>query len=101
MERVGVIRDGALVVNTILWNDGTKAQLEADGITDCEETTGLDPQPRIGWIWDRVYGYRPPKPYASWSWDNNAWKPPYPQPSPEHTWDETNQAWVAQPSIEP
>lgn len=100
-QRIGVIRDNGVVINIIMWADHTPDQLRNDGIFDFEEITDPASQPRIGWIWDRVYGYRPPKPYASWSWENNAWQPPYPQPSLEHIWDETNQAWATQPSVEP
>lgn len=96
-ERIGVIRDNGVIVNTILWNDGTADQLTADGVTDFEEVTHLNPLPGIGWTWDVQYGYRKPKTYASWVWNGSDWEAPIPMPTDgkDYQWDETTDTWVA------
>lgn len=101
-ERIGVIRDDGVVVNTILWADHTADQLTADGVTDFQEVTDLDPRPGIGWLWDQVNGFRPPQPYASWSWNGAEWEAPINQPSEggPYSWNEDTQSWEAIP-VEP
>jgi hypothetical protein len=99
-ERIGVIRDNGVVVNTILWADHTPDQLIADGITDFQEITDLYPRPGIGWIWTEVDGFREPSPYPSWSWDGVAWQPPTPQPEGNYTWNEDTQTWDEVPTPE-
>lgn len=95
MERIGVIRNNGIVTNAILWADHTPEQLLADGITDFEEVTGLEPRPGIGWLWDSTHGYRPPKRYSSWSWSDETqqWEAPVPQPGDDYEWNETSQSW--------
>lgn len=103
MERTGVIRDNGLVVNVILWGDQTADQLLADGITDFEEITDIDPKPRIGWIWDETHGYRPSSPYASWIWNSDGnWEAPVPMPADEgrYEWNEETQTWDLIPEEE-
>lgn len=101
-ERVGVIRDNGVVVNVILWGDETDDQLLADGITDFEEVTDLDPRPGIGWTWSRKDGYRPPSPHASWVWKDGAWQAPKPKPTDggEYLWNEETQTWDPIPEPE-
>jgi hypothetical protein len=99
-ERIGVIRDNGVVVNTILWADHTPDQLIADGITDFQEITDLYPRPGIGWIWTEVDGFREPSPHPSWSWDGVTWQPPTPQPEGNYTWNEDTQTWDAVPTPE-
>lgn len=94
MERIAVIKDNGVVVNTILWADHTPDQLIADGITDFEEVTNLDPRPGIGWLWDESNGYRPPSPYPSWSWNGVEWEAPTPMPEDgNYEWNEDTQTW--------
>lgn len=100
-ERVGVIRDNGLVVNAILWGDGTADQLRGDGITDFEEVTDLVPRPGIGWTWDESNGYRPPSPYPSWAWNGVEWTAPTPKPEGDYLWNEETQTWDAIPTDEP
>lgn len=99
-ERVGVIRDNGVVVNAILWGDETDDQLIADGITDFEEVTGMNPRPGIGWTWNNKDGYRPPKPFPSWTWGTVGWEPPTPMPTDggPYRWDEQTQTWDTIPT---
>ena len=94
-ERVGVIRENGIVVNAILWSDETDDQLLADGITDFEEVTDLDPRPGIGWTWNKTDGYRRPQPYPSWQWNNDDWQAPVDQPLDGglYAWNEETQEW--------
>lgn len=101
MERIGVIRNNGVVVNAILWADHTSDQLLADGVTDFEEVTDLDPRPGIGWTWTEADGFRPPQPFPSWTWDGVAWEAPVPQPEGEYSWNEETQTWDAIPTEEP
>jgi hypothetical protein len=101
MERIAVIRDNGLVVNIILWADHTAEQLRADGITDFEEVTNLEPRPGVGWLWDESNGYRPPKPFPSWVWNGVTWEAPVPQPEGNYTWNEETQTWDEIPQAEP
>ncbi len=96
-ERIGVIRDNGVVVNAILWADHTPAQLIADGITDFEEVTGIDPLPGVNWTWSETDGYRPPKPYPSWVWSGDSWNAPVAMPSDgkPYAWNEETQTWDA------
>jgi hypothetical protein len=49
----------------------------------------------IGWEWLESYGFRPPSPYPSWVWTDNAWTPPTPYPNEgNHTWDEGTLSWI-------
>ena len=100
-ERIGVVRGNGLVVNVILWADHTPDQLIADGITDFQEVTGLNPMPGIGWTWDESNGYRPPKPFASWIWNGVEWTAPTPKPEGDYLWNEETQTWDAIPTEEP
>ena len=100
-ERIGVIRNNGVVINTILWSDETDDQLLADGITDFQEVTDLDPRPGIGWLWDESNGFRPPLPFPSWTWNGVEWTPPTPKPEGEYLWNEETQTWDAIPTEEP
>ena len=101
-ERIGVIRENGVVINAILWADHTPDQLIADGITDFQEVTDLDPMPGIGWTWDEVNGFRPPSPFPSWSWDGVAWVAPVAEPTEgDYLWNEETQTWDAIPTEEP
>jgi hypothetical protein len=92
-ERIGVIKENGVVVNTILWADHTPDQLIGDGITDFEEVTDLDPRPGIGWIWDEINGYRPPSPFPSWVWNVVQWEAPIAKPEGDYSWNEETQTW--------
>ena len=52
----------------------------------------------IGFTWDPDNNaFYAPKPYPSWSLDENfIWQPPvqYPNDGERHTWDEDNKTWV-------
>lgn len=95
MERIGVIRENGVVINAILWNDGTPSQLLSEGITDFEEVTGREPRPGIGWTWDKSNGFRSPKPYASWKWNVDRWQAPIAEPTEggPYKWNEETQSW--------
>lgn len=102
-ERIGVIRNNGVVVNTILWADHTPDQLRGEGITDFEEVTDLTPRPGIGWLWDESNGYRPPKPFESWVWSGVAWEPPTPMPTDggQYVWNEETITWNKLTTEEP
>jgi hypothetical protein len=53
----------------------------------------------IGGSYDAVNDvFIAPKPYASWSLDENFdWQAPVPSTSIDYFWDEQNQQWVATP----
>lgn len=102
MERIGVIRENGIVVNTILWGDETDDQLLADGITDFQEVTDLDPRPGIGWLWNSKDGFYPPCLFTSWVWKDGAWQAPKPKPTDggEYLWNEEAQTWDLIPEPE-
>jgi hypothetical protein len=54
---------------------------------------GSDVLVGIGWTWTAQEGFRPPKPYPSWLWDDG-WQPPVPAPDGDYMWDEGSQTWV-------
>ena len=41
--------------------------------------------------------FRPPQPFASWTWSNKTWNPPTPMPSigGPYRWSEEDLEWVA------
>lgn len=49
-----------------------------------------------GWGWTKTYGFRPPKPYASWKWIDGSWQAPsaYPSDGGDYVWDESSRSWV-------
>ena len=51
----------------------------------------------IGYTWDGV-GFYAPKPFASWTLNENSylWEAPTPMPNDEklYTWDETTLSWI-------
>mgnify|MGYP001553094735 CR=1 FL=1 len=53
----------------------------------------------IGWTYDFTYGFRPPQPYPSWTWENDKWNAPvpYPEVSEEnpayYVWNEDTLTW--------
>jgi len=57
----------------------------------------------IGGSYDAVNDvFIAPKPYASWSLDENFdWQAPTPMPGEDYFWDEQNQQWVATPVEQP
>ncbi len=99
-ERIGVIRNNGVVINAILWSDETDDQLLADGITDFQEVTDLNPRPGIGWTWSDVDGYRPPKPFPSWVWGGDSWNAPVIMPTEggPYAWNEDTQTWDTIPT---
>lgn len=99
-ERIGVIRNDGVVINTIVWADHTPDQLRGDGVTDFDEVTDLSPRPGIGWLWDETNGYRPPQPYPSWIWNGVGWEAPVPMPTDgePYTWNEQTQTWDTIPT---
>ena len=101
MERTGVIIEGGVVFNAIVWSDQSKAQFEADGWDMVMETTNLVPRPGVGWLWDETNGFRPPQPFPSWTWNGVGWEAPVPKPEGEYSWNEETQTWDAIPTEEP
>ena len=99
-ERVGVIIVDNVVVNSIIWADHTPDQLVADGFTEFQEITHLSQRPSIGWSWSEADGYRPPKPYPSWTWDGLGWTAPVAMPTDggPYQWNEQTQTWDTIPT---
>ena len=49
----------------------------------------------IGWTYSEQDGFRPPRPFPSWTWDGERWVPPVPQPDEGWwEWDENTQTWI-------
>lgn len=102
VERRGVLIEGGIVRNIILWGDESEAQYEADGWDIAMETTDLARQPGIGWTYDETVGFRPPQPYPSWVFDGLGWGPPVAMPTEggSFQWDEQTTSWVPIPATD-
>jgi len=54
--------------------------------------------PAQGWTYAEGFGFRPPKPYSSWQWDDlsRLWSAPAPRPDDgqEYVWDDLMEAWT-------
>lgn len=50
----------------------------------------------VNWTYSEHEGFRPPQPYPSWTWENDAWTPPVPLPEDEnvYSWSEDKLDWV-------
>jgi len=52
----------------------------------------------VGYTHTETEGFRPPKPFDSWIWNetNKYWDSPTPLPDEEdiYEWDETTQSWI-------
>ena len=50
----------------------------------------------VGWTFTVAEGFRPPRPFPSWEWVDDAWTAPKPYPDEDapYTWDEDVQDWV-------
>lgn len=101
MSRLGVLVKDNVVHNIIVWGDESEAQYEAEGWDYAIETTGAFPQPGIGWSYAEKDGFRPPKPFESWSWDGTVWKAPVTQPGDNYVWNEQTKTWDEIPTEEP
>jgi hypothetical protein len=101
MDRRGVLVKDGVVLNTIVWGDSTDEQMSHENLDHYEETTGWSTQPGIGWTYTESDGYRPPKPFPSWSWNNDTWKAPVEKPTEGlHTWNEETKSWDLVPTEE-
>lgn len=73
-----------------------------DNKEDVEEATGMtaletDGSPWIDWELQVDGTWRPPAPYASWSWDGSDWNAPVPMPEEgSWQWDEGSTSWIEQ-----
>ena len=54
------------------------------------------PRPSVGWTYSEGEGFRPPRPYPSWTWSGSIWSPPKPAPTTpgRWVWDEESGDWV-------
>lgn len=102
MERRGVLIEGGIVRNIILWGDESEAQYEADGWDVAMETTNLERQPGVGWTWNETDGFCPPQPYPSWVYDGLDWDAPVAMPTEggPWQWNETTKTWDEIPQPE-
>jgi len=93
MERIFAAIDGGVITNTFVGDDDF-ADLVRPDHDEVVEITGLDPMPGVEWSVE-VDGYRPPKPFSSWLWQDGDWVAPTPRPTEgEWLWDEAAQEWI-------
>jgi hypothetical protein len=82
-----------LVVNVIVAEDDFIINIDGFWIS-CEEYN----LPSIGYTYTETEGFRPPKPYNSWIWNDikRLWDSPVTVPDEEniYEWDESTQTWV-------
>lgn len=61
------------------------------------EVTDIQYFPAVGYLYESTTGFRPPKPYPSWTWDatTKEYKSPVPMPIDDsfYVWDEQNLQW--------
>lgn len=72
--------------------------------TNMQAIESVDGKPGIGWEYTEEHGWRPPKPYPSWVWENNQWTAPTPITGSLNLmweWDEDNLEWVGSPYPQP
>ena len=53
--------------------------------------------PGVGWHYDSVLNeFFPPKPYPSWTWSEDGWASPIPEPDDgvAYEWNEDQQNWI-------
>ena len=91
MGRYSLVENN-LVVNNITW-DGISEYNPGHGISVIEFPSNISPD--IGWSYtDQFY---PPKPYASWVWNQEIYNweapEPYPDDGKEYAWDEITKTW--------
>lgn len=75
---------------------------KSEWATDRLGGTWIDTETKvgIGWTYSEEFGFRPPQPYASWSWVEGAWTPPVPYPDVDpddsvfYEWSEELGDWV-------
>jgi hypothetical protein len=96
-ERTGVLVHDGIVINVVVWGDESDEQFADDGYQHFEETTDMERKPRLGWTWNEEDGYRPPSPFPSWVYNNDAgvWEAPEPMPTEggPFQWNEETQTW--------
>ena len=105
MSQYAIIQQGT-VTNVIVAEPENEPVLpllvpDADEIVSVTEQNG---PAHIGG--DMLDGrFRAAQPYASWTWDSEAWMWAAPVPYPEggngYLWDENTLAWIEIPGIEP
>jgi hypothetical protein len=63
---------------------------------------GTESKVGIGWTYDETDGFRPPQPFGSWTWTDDAWTAPKPYPEGDgfYSWDEDAEAWVERELID-
>jgi hypothetical protein len=91
MGRYSLVENN-LVVNNITW-DGISQYNPGENILVIPFPPNVAPQ--VGWSYtDQFY---PPKPYASWVWNQSTYNweapEPYPTDGKEYTWDEITTTW--------
>jgi len=103
MSNYAVMQDD-VVVNVVLADEDSEGVLsllipDADDFIIVTDETG---QAYVGG--DMLDGrFRPPAPYASWEWADDAWTPPipYPQDGAAYVWDEEQGDWIEYVAPEP
>jgi hypothetical protein len=76
-------------VTNVIVGDAPWARESLGGVwEDCDENIG------IGWTFTVAEGFRPPRPYPSWGWQNGAWTAPVPRPEGYAIWDEATLTWT-------
>ena len=96
------IHDGSVITNVIR----ASSQELAEELTGQAAMAVVNDEPQIGWVF-LSGAFRAPRPYPSWSWDEQAeeWVAPNPNPGPvdelHPVWNEESQEWeyVTDPGI--
>lgn len=99
---VAVVVDG-VVVNVVVADD-----LEAaSSVVTVGDLVAVDDATGSAYIGGDLAGgrFRPPRPFASWAWDPDAWEwvapVPYPSDGADYIWDEEQGAWIEYVAPEP
>lgn len=60
------------------------------------EWVDTDGSVSIGWTYSEEFGFRPPKTFDSWVWENGDWVAPVAHPNDGgfYVWDEESQSWA-------
>lgn len=92
MKYMAKIKNG--IVENIIIADYDFIQNDGDLWIECTENN----YPSINDTYTETEGFRPPKPFDSWIWDDNnkLWDAPIPLPDEEniYEWDEETQSWI-------
>lgn len=85
--------ENGIVTDVVVMEDNFTNPLDGDWIVYTEND-----EVGIGYTYSEIEGFRPPKPFESWLWNNNikSWEAPTPLPDEDniYEWNEVTQSWV-------